>query len=132
MGKKLFVGGLPWGVNDEDLKEAFVSFGDVRDAKVISDRETGRSRGFGFVTYATDDQAAKAIKAMDGSVMGNPPRTINVNEALERSGGGGGGGGGRPTSFGGGRRDDFGGGGGGGRRDDRGDDSRGRRGDRGR
>ena len=121
MGKKLFVGGLPWSVDDEGLKEAFAPFGTVAEAKVINDRETGRSRGFGFVTYSTDAEAAKAIKEMDGFVMG--ARTINVNEAQERSrsGGGGGGGGfsgGGGGGGGGGRYDDRGGGGGGGRHDD--------------
>jgi len=124
MGKKLFVGGLPWSVSDVELKSAFEPHGPVVEAKVITDRETGRSRGFGFVTMSTDADAAKAIKAMDGSLMG--PRTINVNEAQERQGGGGGG-----FRGGAGRSDDRGGGGGGGRHDDRGDSPRGRRGDRG-
>lgn len=139
MGKKLFVGGLPWSVTDEELKNFFAPHGSVVEAKVISDRETGRSRGFGFVTYSTDVEAQNAAKALDGAVMG--ARTINVNEAQEqqRSGGGGGrgyqgggGGGGHQGQGGGGGRgryDDR-GGGGGGRHDDRGDNNRGRRGDR--
>jgi hypothetical protein len=86
--KKLFVGGIPWSVSDAELKSAFEPHGPVVEAKVITDRETGRSRGFGFVTMSNDADAANAIKAMDGSLMG--PRTINVNEAQERSSGGGG------------------------------------------
>jgi len=126
MGKKLFVGGLPWSTDDAALAAAFAPFGTVTEAKVITDRETGKSRGFGFVTYSSDAEAAKAIPAMDGATIGI--RVINVNEAQERSGGGGGGGRG---GGGAGRFDDRGGGGGGGRSGDRGDDQRGRRGDRG-
>jgi RNA recognition motif-containing protein len=122
MGRKLFVGGLAWAVDDAMLKDAFSAYGAVQEAKVITDRETGRSRGFGFVTYSTDAEAAKAIPLMDGAVIQG--RSVNVNEAQERSSGGGGGGA-RSGGYGGG------GGGGGGRRDDRGDDQRGRRGDRG-
>jgi len=127
MGKKLFVGGLAWAVDDAMLKAAFEPHGTVTEAKVITDRETGRSRGFGFVSYSSDAEAKKGIEMMDGSIVHG--RQINVNEAQERQSGGGGGGygggGGR------GRSDDRGGGGGGGRRDDRGDGQRGRRGDRG-
>lgn len=127
MGSKLFVGSLPWSVGDQDLAEAFAPFGAVREAKVITDRETGRSRGFGFVTFQNDADAAKALKEMDGTVMG--ARTINVSEANERApggprGGGGGGfsGGGGPPRGGGGQR------GGGGYGDgDRGGRDRGRR-----
>jgi len=90
MGSKLFVGSLPWSVNDQELFEIFSPFGQVREAKVITDRETGQSRGFGFVTYNRDEDAAKAIREMNRAVVGQ--RTINVNEAQERSPGGGGGG----------------------------------------
>ena len=105
---KLFIGGLSWGTDDDALREAFLSFGDITDAKVITDRETGRSRGFGFVTFADAADAQSAIEQMHESVLDG--RTIAVNEARERSsrGGGGGGGGGR-GGYGGG------GGGGGGR-----------------
>jgi RNA recognition motif-containing protein len=124
MGKKLFVGSLAWGVDDQALSDAFAPYGTVTEAKVIRDRETDRSRGFGFVTYSNDAEAKKAMEAMNGQFLAG--RSINVNEAEERSrsGGGGfsgGGGGGGGGGFGGGRRDDRGGGGGGGGRggDDR-------------
>ncbi|MCR4415919.1 MAG: RNA-binding protein [Thermoguttaceae bacterium] len=99
MSKKLFVGGLNWKTTDEGLRQAFERFGEITEAKVITDRETGRSRGFGFVTFVQDDSATSAITEMDGSQLEG--RTIKVNQAEERprSGGGGrggyGGGGGR-------------------------------------
>ncbi len=101
MSKKLFVGGLSWGTDDVGLKEAFASFGTVTEAKVINDRETGRSRGFGFVTMDDDAAAEEAIRSMDGTQLDG--RNIRVNEAQPRNsgprrdnrGGGGGGGGGR-------------------------------------
>lgn len=110
MSNKLFVGGLAWATTDEGLKTAFGAFGEVVDAKVITDRETGRSRGFGFVTFADDQAGEDAIAGMDGRELDG--RTVNVNEARERAprGGGGGGGGFRGGRGGGGR------GGGGGRR----------------
>lgn len=94
MGKKLFVGGLSWGTSDEGLQAAFEPFGEVVEAKVIVDRDTGRSRGFGFVTFAGDDQAQSAQDQMNGTNLDG--RTIRVDLAQERqrSGGGGGGGGG--------------------------------------
>lgn len=100
MAKKLFVGGLPWGVDDQGLATAFAQFGTVREAKVITDRESGRSRGFGFVSFDNDAEADKAISVMDQSLMGG--RTINVNEAKEREQRPGGGGGGGPRNGGGG------------------------------
>ncbi len=109
MSKKLFVGGLSWGTSDDALREAFAVFGDVTDAKVITDRETGRSRGFGFVTFASADAADEAIEKMNGSTLDG--RSLNVNEARERRGGGGGGRGG--YGGGGGGRGGYGGGGGG-------------------
>jgi cold-inducible RNA-binding protein len=107
MAKKLFIGGLSWDTTDEGLRQAFVSYGEITEAKVITDRDTGRSRGFGFVTFAQDDDAKTAISKMDGTTLDG--KTIKVNEAQEKSprGGGRSGGGG----FGGGRS----GGGGGGR-----------------
>jgi RNA recognition motif-containing protein len=109
MSKKLFVGGLSWGTDDDALRTAFERFGAIDDAKVISDRETGRSRGFGFVTFSSDADAMNAMSEMDGKQLDG--RTIKVNEAQERQrDGGGGGGGGR----GGGGRGGYGGGGGGG------------------
>ncbi len=101
--KKLFVGGLSWGTTDEGLHGAFTRFGEIVEAKVITDRETGRSRGFGFVTFAGDEAAATAITEMDGSELDG--RTIKVNEAEDKGprGGGGGGGGGGGYGRGGGR-----------------------------
>ncbi len=111
MGKKLFVGGLSWDTTDDGLRQAFQSFGEVTEAKVITDRDTGRSRGFGFVTFAEGDEAQAAITAMDGKNLDG--KTIKVNEAQEKSPRGGGRSGG---GFGGGRSGGgFGGGRGGGR-----------------
>lgn len=103
MSKKLFVGGLAWATDDHALQAAFEQFGEVTDAKVITDRETGRSRGFGFVTFAEGNDADNAIQEMDGSELDG--RRLNVSEARERSPrGGGGGGGGRGGGGGGGGR----------------------------
>ncbi len=104
MSKKLFVGGVSWGTTDDGLREAFERFGEVTEAKIITDRETGRSRGFGFVTYVNDEDADNAVKEMDGASLDG--REIKVNEARERErsgfGGGGGGGGRGPRRDGGG------------------------------
>ncbi|MCB9733148.1 MAG: RNA-binding protein [Deltaproteobacteria bacterium] len=120
MSKKLFVGGLSWDTTDASLRDAFSQFGEVTDAKVITDRETGRSRGFGFVTFEDSAAGAQAIAQMDGKELDG--RTVRVNEAQEKTGGGGGrggfgGGGGGRGGFGGGGggRGGYGGGGGGGR-----------------
>ena len=110
MGKKLFVGGLAWGTDDSGLHAAFAQFGEVSEAIVITDRETGRSRGFGFVSFDKDEDADNAQKAMDGSQLDG--RSIAVNEARERpprSGGGGGGRGGGGGGYGGGGGDGGGG-----------------------
>jgi len=108
MPKRLFIGGLSWGTDDEGLRIAFERFGELDDAKVITDRETGRSRGFGFVTFADEAAATTAMAEMDGAELDG--RAIRVNEAHERQPRGGGGGG-----FGGGGGYDGGGRGGGGR-----------------
>jgi RNA recognition motif-containing protein len=79
---KLFVGSLPWSVNDDKLKEAFEEHGNVVSAKVVMDRTTGRSRGFGFVEMGSADDAQKAIKALHDSELGG--RNIVVNEAKAR------------------------------------------------
>jgi cold-inducible RNA-binding protein len=103
--KKLFVGGLSWNTTDQSLGDSFAEFGEVTDAKVITDRETGRSRGFGFVTFADAAAASTAIAQMDGTELDG--RTIRVNEAEDKArtgGGGGGGGGGRGPGGGGGGR----------------------------
>ena len=105
MAKKLFVGSLSWNTTDETLREAFARFGEVEEAKVITDRNTGRSRGFGFVTFTETEHANAAIEEMNGTELDG--RVIKVDEASERSSGprpGGGGGGGGPRR-GGPRRD---------------------------
>ena len=79
MSKTLFVGSLPWAVNDEALKEAFTQYGSVVSAKVVTDRQTGRSRGFGFVEMESDSEASAAIEALNGSDLNG--RNIVVNEA---------------------------------------------------
>ena len=113
MSKKLFVGGLSWNTTDQGLRESFQSYGDILDAKVITDRETGRSRGFGFVTFADGNAAETAMSEMDGKQLDG--RSIKVSEAEERSrSGGGGGGGGYGGGGGGGGRGGYGGGNGGG------------------
>ena len=111
MGKKLFVGSLAWATDSSGLQTAFSRFGEIEEAIVISDRETGRSRGFGFVTFVDDSSVQTAISEMNGADLDGRP--IVVNEAKEQAprGGGGGGGGG------GGYRGGGGGGGGGGRRE---------------
>jgi len=88
MAKKLFVGGLSWDTKDDGLHEAFAPYGEITEAKVITDRDTGRSRGFGFVTFAQDDDAKTAISKMDGTNLDG--KTIKVNEAQEKSPRGGG------------------------------------------
>lgn len=97
---KLFVGSLSWNTTDRELEDLFKRFGDVTEAKVIMDRDTGRSRGFGFVSFPDTDAAQKAIAELNGTELDG--RTITVNEAQEKSRGGGGGGG-RPHGGGGGR-----------------------------
>ena len=110
MGNKLYVGNLAYSVRDDSLQEAFAQFGTVTSAKVMMDRETGRSKGFGFVEMGSDAEAQSAINGMNGQALEG--RAIVVNEARpreERPGGFGGGGGGRSGGGGG-----YGGGGGGG------------------
>jgi hypothetical protein len=113
MGNKLYVGNLPYQVRDSDLEQAFGQFGQVTSAKVMMERETGRSKGFGFVEMGSDAEAQAAITGMNGQPLGG--RSIVVNEARPmesrppRSGGYGGGGGG----YGGGGGGGYGGGGGG-------------------
>ena len=137
MGKKLYVGNLPYSVRDGDLEQAFGQFGAVTSAKVMMERDTGRSKGFGFVEMGTDEEAVAAVNGMNGQPLGG--RSIVVNEARPMEdrpprtggfGGGGGGGGGRREGGGGGGESGFrspygsgprggsgGGGGGGGRRE---------------
>ncbi len=92
--KSLFVGNLPWSVKDEDLQAKFSEFGEVTSARIINDKFSGRSRGFGFVDMANDEEASKAIEAMNGYSWDG--REVTVNEAKPKtdrrndSGGGGG------------------------------------------
>jgi RNA recognition motif-containing protein len=123
MSRKIYVGNLPWSTTSADLEAMFSPHGAVRSAEVISDRETGRSRGFGFVEMETDEGLQAAISALNGHEVNGRPLT--VNEARERTpragggggggrggyGGGGGGGGGRGGYGGGGGRGGYGGGG---------------------
>ena len=121
MGNKLYVGNLPYSVRDNDLEQAFSQFGAVTSAKVMMERDTGRSKGFGFVEMGSDAEAQAAINGMNGQPLGG--RSVVVNEARPMEprpprsggyGGGGGGGGYGGGGYGGGRRD---GDAGGGRRD---------------
>ncbi|HSL19850.1 MAG TPA: RNA-binding protein [Methylomirabilota bacterium] len=95
MSKKLFVGSLSWNTDDRGLREAFAAHGEVSEAVVISDRDTGRSRGFGFVTFEDDDAADKAVAALNGTELDGRTIRVDVAQAKERNRGGGGGGGGR-------------------------------------
>ena len=110
--KNIFVGNLSFNTAEDELRQAFESYGQVDRVSIMTDRDTGRSRGFGFVEMTNNEDGEKAIAALNGSQLGG--RTINVNEARpkgDRPGGGGGGGGGRDRGDRGGR------GGGGGHRD---------------
>ena len=106
MGNKLYVGNLPYTVRDEDLQQSFSAFGSVNSAKVMMERDTGRSKGFGFVEMGSDAEAQAAIEGMNGQSLGG--RSLAVNEARPmearppRSGGGGFGGGRREGGYGGG------------------------------
>jgi RNA recognition motif-containing protein len=108
MGRKLYVGNLAYGVGDGDLQEIFGAFGTVQSAQVIMDRDTGRSKGFGFVEMGSDQEAQAAITGLNGKE--HDGRAMTVNEARPKTEGGGRGGGGRGGGGGGGY------GGGGGRR----------------
>jgi cold-inducible RNA-binding protein len=136
MGNKLYVGNLPYTVRDEDLQQSFSEYGSVTSAKVMMERDTGRSKGFGFVEMGSDAEAQAAVEGMNGQSLGG--RSLVVNEARPMEarpprtggfggprgggggggfggGGGGGGDGGFRSPYGGGGRRDGGGGGGGGR-----------------
>jgi RNA recognition motif-containing protein len=116
MGNKLYVGNLPYSFRDEDLQQAFAAHGSVSSAKVMMERDTGRSKGFGFVEMGSDAEAQTAINAMNGQQFGGRGLVVNEARPMEprppRSGGFGGGGGG----YGGGGRSGGGGFGGGGDR----------------
>jgi len=113
VGKKLYVGNLAFGVTDSQLQEMFAPYGSVQLAQVITDRDTGRSKGFGFVEMGSDQEAQAAIAALNGKEVDG--RALTVNEARPKPEGGGGGGGRGGYGGGGGGRGG-GGGGGGGRR----------------
>ena len=120
MGNKLYVGNLPYSVRDGDLEQSFGQFGTVTSAKVMMERDTGRSKGFGFVEMGSDAEAQAAINGMNGQPLGGRSLVVNEARPMEprppRSGGGGYGGGG--GGYGGGGREGGGGyGGGGGRRE---------------
>ncbi|KAJ0233541.1 Glycine-rich RNA-binding protein 8 [Hirschfeldia incana] len=108
---RCFVGGLAWATADQDLERTFSQFGEVVDSKIINDRETGRSRGFGFVTFKDEKSMRDAIEEMNGKELDG--RTITVNEAQSRGSGGGGGGRGGGGGYRGGGGGGYGGGGGG-------------------
>jgi RNA recognition motif-containing protein len=126
MGKKLYVGNLSYSVDSSELEQLFAQHGQVVSAQIINDRDTGRSKGFGFVEMATDQEATAAVAALNGQQHNG--RALTVNEARpreERSGGRGDrGGGGRGGYGGGGGRGNYGGGGGRGDRGDRGNRDR--------
>jgi cold-inducible RNA-binding protein len=144
MNTRLYVGNLSFNTTAEGVRAAFTQFGTVSDVHLVSDRETGRSRGFAFVTMGTTDEAAKAIEGMDGKTLDGRPLRVNEAEQRQQRGGGGGGGGGGFRGGGGGGGGyrgggggDYGGGGGGGGGDwggggGGGDDRGGGRGGRGR
>jgi len=128
MGKKLYVGNLSYTVDSSELEQLFAQHGQVVSAQIINDRDTGRSKGFGFVEMATDQEATAAVAALNGQQHNG--RALTVNEARpreERAGGGGG----RGGYGGGGGRGGYGGGGGGGGRGGYGGGGGGGRGDRG-
>src|SRR5205809_2882003 len=123
MGKKLYVGNLSYDVDSSALEQLFAAHGTVESAQIINDRDTGRSKGFGFVEFSSDAEAQAAIAALNGQEHGGRALTVNEAKPREDRGGGGGGGrggygggGGRGGGGGGGGRGGYGGGGGGGGR----------------
>ena len=116
MGNKLYVGNLPYSVRDSDLEQSFGQFGTVTSAKVMMERDTGRSKGFGFVEMGSDAEALAAVEGMNGAPLGGRSLVVNEARPMEarppRTGGGGYGGGGG-GGYGGGGREGGGGGGGG-------------------
>jgi RNA recognition motif-containing protein len=111
MGNKLYVGNLAYSIRDDDLQQAFAQFGTVASAKVMMDRDTGRSKGFGFVEMGSDAEAQSAINGMNGQALDGRALVVNEARPREERPGGFGGGGGRTGGFGGGGG--YGGGGGG-------------------
>src|SRR3954465_10123189 len=125
MNTRLYVGNLSFNTTADGVRTAFEQFGTVTDVHLVTDRETGRARGFAFVTMGTPDEAAKAMQSMDGQTVDGRALRVNEAEARQQRGGGGGGGGGY-RGGGGGGGGDFGGGGGGGDGRGRGRGGRGR------
>jgi RNA recognition motif-containing protein len=110
MENKLFVGNVDFNVSENELQDAFAAYGNVIETNVVTDRTTGRPRGFAFVTMSSPEEAQKAIEGLNGKELGGRALNVNVARPREERGGGGGGGGGRRGGGGGG----YGGGGGGG------------------
>lgn len=127
MGNKIYVGNLPFSATSENLNEMFSKFGTVDSAKIVMDRDTGRSKGFGFVEMASGDEAAAAIEKLNGQDMGGRSLVVNEARPMEPRTGGFGGGGGRSGGGDRGGRSGGGGGFGGGRGGDRGGDRGGNR-----
>ena|SRR5205807_6316943 len=114
MGKRLYVGNLSYSVDSSSLEQMFAQYGTVTSAEVISDRDSGRSKGFGFVEMGSDDEAQAAITGLNGKDEGGRALTVNEAKPREERSGGGGGRGGYGGGGGGGGRGGYGGGGGGG------------------
>ncbi len=89
MSRKLFVGGLSWGTTSEGLREAFSQYGEIDEAVVITDRDTGRSRGFGFVKYVDDSSTDKALSSMNGAMLDGRSIKVDIASSTPRDGGGG-------------------------------------------
>jgi len=94
MSSKIYVGNLPYSINDDNLRENFAAYGDVASAKVMMDRDSGRSKGFGFVEMGSSEQAEAAIQGLNGMSVGGRSIIVNISKPKEASSGGGGGGGG--------------------------------------
>ncbi len=103
MGRKLYVGNLPYSATESDLSERFADSGTVESCKLITDRDTGQSKGFGFIEMATDSEAQAAIESLNGADYGGRPMRVNEAKPQERRSGGGGGRGGYRGGGGGGR-----------------------------
>jgi cold-inducible RNA-binding protein len=127
MGSKIYVGNLPFSATNESLNEMFSKFGSVDSAKIVMDRDTGRSKGFGFVEMSSEGDAQAAIEKLNGSDVGGRSLVVNEARPMEPRTGGFGGGGGRGGDRGGDRGGRSGGGFGGGRGGDRGGDRGGNR-----
>ncbi|EKJ77338.1 hypothetical protein HYE68_010850 [Fusarium pseudograminearum] len=107
---KLYVGNLSWNTTDDTLRQTFSEFGEVTDSIIMRDRETGRARGFGFVTFSTEEQANAAVDALNEQELDGRRIRVNVANARPAGGNGGGFGGGRGGGYGGGRGGGYGGG----------------------